>query len=118
MSEFQDFLKRRFAYVAIGEFKPGRFDEACSLYEEAVSTYGQGFEGTFLLQEPGTDRGISIIFWDSPADMEANRSKEHEAILKKMKPLFAKPPEVTFYEVVCDVQPLQRGVGSGEQVGR
>ncbi|MBD1850675.1 antibiotic biosynthesis monooxygenase [Leptolyngbya sp. FACHB-711] len=109
MSEFQDFLKRRFAYVAIGEFKPGKFDEACSLYEEAVSTYGQGFEGTFLLQEPGTDRGISIIFWDSPADMEANRSQEHEAILKKMKPLFAKPPEVTFYEVVCDVQPSENG---------
>ncbi|HEY9630732.1 MAG TPA: antibiotic biosynthesis monooxygenase [Coleofasciculaceae cyanobacterium] len=105
MSEFQDFLRRKFAYVAIGEFKSGKFDEAKQLYEEAISSYQQGFKGTYLLQEPGTDRGISIIFWESAADMESNRTEAHEDILKKMMPLFAKAPETAFYEVVCDIQP-------------
>ena len=105
MSEFQDFLRRKFAYVAIGEFKSGKFDEAKQLYEEAISSYQQGFKGTYLLQEPGTDRGISIIFWESAADMESNRTEAHEDILKKMTPLFAKAPETAFYEVVCDIQP-------------
>jgi len=105
MSEFQDFLRRKFAYVAIGEFKSGKFDEAKRLYEEAVASYEQGFKGTYLLQEPGTDRGISIIFWESASDMEANRTAAHEDILKKMMPLFAKTPETAFYEVVYDIQP-------------
>lgn len=105
MSEFQDFLRRTFAYVAIGEFKSGKFEEAQRLYEEAVSNYGEGFQGSYLLQEPGTDRGISIIFWESAADMEANRTEAHETILKKMIPLFAKAPTVNFYEVVCDIKP-------------
>ncbi|MBI4780116.1 MAG: antibiotic biosynthesis monooxygenase [Oscillatoriophycideae cyanobacterium NC_groundwater_1537_Pr4_S-0.65um_50_18] len=107
MSEFQDFLRRKFAYVAIGEFKSGKFDEAKQLYEEAISSYQQGFKGTYLLQEPGTDRGISIIFWESAADMESNRTEAHEEILKKMMPLFARAPETAFYEVVCDIQPKE-----------
>lgn len=105
MSEFQDFLKRTFAYVAIGEFKAGKFEEAQKLYEEAVSSYGEGFKGTFLLQEPGTDRGISIIFWENAADMEANRTTAHEDLIHRMSPLFAHAPTVGFYEVVCDIQP-------------
>lgn len=105
MSEFQDFLRRTFAYVAIGEFKSGKFEEAQRLYEEAITSYGEGFKGTYLLQEPGTDRGISIIFWESAADMEANRTDTHERILKQMSPLFAKAPTVSFYEVVYDLPP-------------
>lgn len=106
MSEFQDFLRRTFAYVAIGEFKTGKFEEAQRLYEEAVSSYGDGFKGTYLLQEPGTDRGISIIFWESAADMEeASHTERHDQLMKQMAPLFAKTPTVGFYEVVCDIQP-------------
>ncbi|AFY67014.1 antibiotic biosynthesis monooxygenase [Geitlerinema sp. PCC 7407] len=105
MSDFQDFLKHDFAYVAIGEFKPGRFDEAKNLYYEAVSTYGKGFRGAYLLQEPGTDRGISVIFWENIEDMEAHKSALYEAILKKMAPLFAEPPKPVFYEVVCSLHP-------------
>jgi heme-degrading monooxygenase HmoA len=104
MSDFQDFLKRQLAYVAIGEFKSGKFEEAQKLYEQAVATYGEGFRGTYLLQEPGTDRGIAIIFWESAADMEANRSEAHETLMKKMAPLFVEQPKTSFCEVVCDIQ--------------
>ncbi len=105
MSEFQDFLRHKFAYVAIGEFKPGKFDEAEQLFEKAVSTYDHGFEGAYLLQEPGTDRGIAIILWDSAEDMEANKSEAYQAILHKMAPLFLKPPTANFYELVSEIKP-------------
>jgi quinol monooxygenase YgiN len=105
MTEFQDFLKHKFAYVAIGEFKPGKFEEAEQLYEKAISTYTQGCKGSYLLQEPGTDRGIAIILWESVEDMEANQSEAYLAILNKMNPLFTKPPTTAFYEIVSEISP-------------
>ncbi|MCT7948413.1 antibiotic biosynthesis monooxygenase [Ancylothrix sp. C2] len=103
MSEFQDFLKHNYAYVAIGEFKPGQFEKAEQLYEKAVSNYGEGFKGSYLLQEPGTDKGIAIIFWESPGDMEANQTEASEAIIHEINPLFAKPPVTGLYEVVSKI---------------
>lgn len=105
MSEFQDFLKYKCAYVAIGEFKPGKFDEAEQLYEKAVSTYDRGFKGSFLLQEPGTDKGIAIVLWDSEDDMQANQSEAYQEILHKMNHLFAKPPITGCYEIVSEIGP-------------
>ncbi len=108
--DFHDFLKRRFVHVAIGEFKPGKFTEAQNLYEQAVSTYDQGFSRAYLLQEPGTDRGISVIFWDSVDDMDMNQTKEqHQSILKKMRPLFAGTPTTAVYELVSELEPARTG---------
>lgn len=104
--DFQDFLKRSYTQVTIGEFKPGKFAEARSIYETAISTYKDGFKGAYLLQEPGTDKGISVIFWESVDEMEANEHQENYLnILKKMSPLFAHAPTTTLYEVVCEIQP-------------
>ena len=105
MTDFQDFLRHKFAYVAIGEFKPGKFEEAKQLYEQAVATYTQGFEGAYLLQDSDSDRGIAIIFWDSPADMEDNTNEAYQAILNKMAPMFVKPPQTNFYQVVSEIEP-------------
>jgi heme-degrading monooxygenase HmoA len=105
MSEFHDFLKRQFAHVSIGEFKPGKFAEAQHLYEQAVSTYTHGFKGAYLLRDPGSDKGISVILWESVEDMTASQSEIHQAILKKMAPLFVQIPEVYMYEVVSEIQP-------------
>lgn len=105
MNDFQDFLTRDCAYVAIGEFKPGKFAEARDLYEQAVSTYAEGFKGAYLLQEPGSDRGISIILWNSLEAMQEHQTAAHEAILKKMAPLFATAPTTQLYDVLCDIHP-------------
>lgn len=104
MSEFFDHLRHKVAYVAIGEFKAGRFADAQRLYEKAVSTYVQGFQGAFLLQKPGTDEGIAVILWDQPGDMDANRSEGHEALMKEMNALFVKPPATDFYEVCSEIE--------------
>ncbi|ARV58582.1 antibiotic biosynthesis monooxygenase [Nostocales cyanobacterium HT-58-2] len=115
MSDFHDFLKHQFAYVAIGEFKPGKFEEAKRLYEQAVSTYTQGFKGAYLLQEPGTDKGIAVIFWENVGDMEANHSEAYDNILKKMTPLFVKTPTTSFYEVVCEIDPAETQASSTDR---
>lgn len=114
MSEFLDFLKHQYAYVAIGEFLPGKFGEAQQLFEAAVATYDRGFEGAYLLQEPNSDRGIAVIFWDEIDDMDANRNDRCEAILDKMAHLFVGTPSTNFYEV-CSRIPA--GKGNGETVG-
>lgn len=113
MSDFHDFLKHQFAYVAVGEFKPGKFEEAKRLYEQAVSTYTQGFKKAYLLQEPGTDKGIAVIFWENVEDMEANHSQAYDNILKEMTPLFVKPPSTYLHEVVCEIEPaVEQGTQS------
>lgn len=103
MSEFLDFLKHKYAYVAIGEFKPGRFADAQRLYEKAVSTYTQGFKGAFLLQQPGTDKGIAVIMWEKIEDMEAHQNEAYQKILDEMNPLFAATPITEFYEVCSEI---------------
>jgi heme-degrading monooxygenase HmoA len=107
MSEFLDFLKHKYAYVAIGEFKPGKLAEAEQMFETIVSTYQQGFKGSYFLQEPGTDRGIAVIFWENIEDMDANKSEFSEEILNQMKHLFAKPPQTSFYEVHSEIMPQE-----------
>lgn len=104
MGDFQDFLTRECVHVAVGEFKPGKFDTARKLYEEAVATYAGGFKGAYLLRDPASDRGISVIFWNSVEEMEANQGETHRQILKQMAPLFTQLPDVRTYEVVCSIE--------------
>ena len=100
MSEFMDYLTREYAYVAIGEFKPGKFPEAKALYEKAIASYAEGFKGSYLLQLPGTDKGIAIVFWDSMEAMQASETEVHQAIIKQLSHLFATNPNTNVYEVV------------------
>jgi heme-degrading monooxygenase HmoA len=104
MQEFDDFLKHKYAYIAIGEFQPGRFAEAQKLYEKAVSTYTKGFKGAYLLQKPGTDEGIAVIMWENPGDMSAHQNETYEQIMKEMSSLFAKSPETNFYELCSEIK--------------
>lgn len=105
MSDFQDFLAHRFAHVTLGEFQAGKFEEAKQLYNEAVSTFSQGFKGAYLLQEQGTNKGISVIFWDDEESMKANITDEYKAVLSRMMPLFASLPDPISYEVVSEIRP-------------
>jgi len=105
MSDFMDFLKHKYAYIALGEFKPGKFTEAKELYEKAVATYNEGFKGAYLLQLPGTEKGIAVIFWEGVENMDANQSDTYKAALAEMSHLFAKPPETNFYQIVTEILP-------------
>ncbi|NJP11216.1 MAG: antibiotic biosynthesis monooxygenase [Leptolyngbyaceae cyanobacterium RU_5_1] len=119
MEDFQDFLTYKVAHVTIGEFQLGKFDQARKLYQEAVSTYGQGFRGAYLLQEKGTERGIAVTLWDSEESMNTNESRDaHRAVLRKMMPLFADTPKTTYYEVVTEIEPVEKGESESEEMKR
>jgi heme-degrading monooxygenase HmoA len=107
MSDFQDFLKRKYANVAIGEFKPGMFAKMQQLYEAAIKTYKdkEGFVRAYLLREPGTERGISVILWEGEDEMATQESEEYKAILEQMGPLFAHPPTLRTFELVEEFSP-------------
>jgi heme-degrading monooxygenase HmoA len=104
-NDFQDFLKHQLAHVAIGEFKPGKFEQAQQLYEQAVATYTHGFKGAYLLREAETNKGISVIMWESIDAMDTSQNEAHQAILKKMAPLFTQAPTTAIYEVVVGIEP-------------
>jgi hypothetical protein len=103
MDFLQNFLKRKFTQVAIGEFELSKFEVAKRIYEALVLTYKDGFKGTYLLQEPVTDKEISVIFRESVEEMEAHQIEADQNILKKMIPLFVKAPNTAIYEVVCEI---------------
>lgn len=103
MTDFTDFLRHKQAYIAIGEFKAGRFCEARQLYEKAVKTYDSGFQGAYLFQEPGTDKGIAVILWDNVDNMEAHQSPTYQKIVRELSGLFVAPPKVKFYEVCSEI---------------
>ncbi|MBV5260912.1 antibiotic biosynthesis monooxygenase [Synechococcus moorigangaii CMS01] len=102
-----DCLRHKVAYVAIGEFKPGRFAQAQNLYEKAVSSYSEGFRGAFLLQKIGSegDKGIAMILWDNIEDMDNNQTELSQKIMAEMSPLFVAPPETDFYQVCSEIKP-------------
>ena len=62
-----------------------------------------------MLQEPGTDKGIAIILWDSEEDMKANENEAYQTILNQINPLFAKPPITGCYQIVSEVAPKNQG---------
>jgi heme-degrading monooxygenase HmoA len=103
MSDFQDFLRQPIAYVAIGEFKSGKFPEAKQIFDEVIATYSVGFRGAYLLQEEDSDRGVAIIFWDNAEAMAENQTTVQDHLLQRMGPLFVKAPETRICDIVTAI---------------
>ena len=59
MTEFLDFLRHKYAYVAIGEFKPGSFAEARQLYEKSSVNLYRGIQGRLFA--PGNPARIEEL---------------------------------------------------------
>jgi len=108
MTDFLDHLQHKFAYVAIGKFKAGKFNEAQKIYEEAVATYKTGFKGAYLLQKPGTDEAIAVILGDKMEDMQAHQTAAYEKIINKINPLYARRPTISFYQVCSEIMPDEK----------
>lgn len=105
MDDFHDCLHHPVVHVVAGEFKPGQFETAQRLYAEAIATYRQGFHRAYLLREPGSDRGLSIILWNSWDDMdEQQRDAAHQRILQQMGSLFQQRPHSRVYELACQIE--------------
>jgi len=92
-----------YARVTISLIQPGKFDQAIGLYRDSVvpaAKQQKGFKGLYNLGDRGTGKGLSIVFWDTEADMKAGEaSGYYQQQLGKFKDLFAAPPVLEHYGV-------------------
>ena len=91
------------ARVVMVRIQPDKTDEAADLYRDSVVPAGQqqpGFQGTLLLVDPDTGKGISVTMWESEAAMERSEDSGYlKEQLAKFGSLFAEPPRAEHYEV-------------------
>jgi heme-degrading monooxygenase HmoA len=96
-----------YARVTIVQIRPGKMDEAISIFRDSVVPAGKeqkGHQGHYLLTDREKGKGISISLWETEADLTAGESSGHYlAQLAKFKDIFAAPPVRENYEV--SVQP-------------
>jgi heme-degrading monooxygenase HmoA len=85
-----------YARVTIVHIQPEKQTEAVEIYRESVVPAARqqpGFNGAFLLTEPSSNKGYSITFWETEADMKAGEtSGYYQAQLAKIASLVAAPP--------------------------
>jgi heme-degrading monooxygenase HmoA len=83
--------------------KLDRLDEAITLFAESVipaARTQRGFKDMYLLTDRATGKGLSIGFWESETDADANeKSGYYQEQLGKFRDLFAAPPVRQAYEV-------------------
>jgi heme-degrading monooxygenase HmoA len=108
-----------FARLTIVQVKSDKMDETIKIYEDSVvpaAKSQKGFQGTYLLTDRNTGKGIACTLWDSEEDAIANEQSgylwdsEEDAIANeqsgyyqeqvgKFKDVFTSPPVQEGYEV-------------------
>jgi heme-degrading monooxygenase HmoA len=96
-----------YARVITAQVQPGKIEEAISIYRNAVVPAVQqqkGFKGISLLVDRNTGKGMSIVLWETEADMTAGEvSGFLREQIAKMAPTFAAPPITKHCEVSVHV---------------
>jgi heme-degrading monooxygenase HmoA len=92
-----------FARLTIVQVKVDKMDETIKIYEDSVvpaAKSQKGFQGTYLLTDRNTGKGIACTLWDSEEDAIANeQSGYYQEQVGKFKDLFTAPPVQEGYEV-------------------
>ncbi len=92
-----------FARLTIVQVKIDKLDETIKIYEDSIITAAKsqkGFQGTYLLTDRSTGKGISCTLWDSEEDAVANeQSGYYQEQVGKFKDFFTAPPVQEGYEV-------------------
>ena len=92
-----------YARVTIVQIQPGKTDEAIGIYRDSVvpaAKQQKGFKGLHLLTDRNTGKGISVVLWETEAEMKAGESSGwYQQQLAKFKDLFGAPPVRELYEV-------------------
>jgi heme-degrading monooxygenase HmoA len=93
-----------YARVTIATFKPGKVDEGIKILRDSVipaAKKQKGFKKYFALGDTATGKGMSIVMWNTEADMMAGESNEYyKGQLDKLGPFMAGPPTTERYEVM------------------
>ena len=92
-----------YARVSIAQGQPGKEDEIAHLHQDSVVPACQqqkGFKGLYLLNDPKTNKGMTITLWDTEADMTVGESSGHyQQQVAKFKDVLSGPVVRESYEV-------------------
>jgi heme-degrading monooxygenase HmoA len=92
-----------FARMTIMMVRQDRIDEAIKVYTESVvpaAKKQKGYRGACLLTNLQEGKGISVTFWDSRRDAEANEDNlYYQEQLAKFLDMFSGPPIREGYDV-------------------
>ena len=106
------------ARVTVSQIKPDKIDEALALYRDSVvptAKQQRGFKALLNLSDRTTGKGLSIVLWETEADMKAGEaSGYYQQQLAKFKDLFATPPVKEHYEVAVQEWPEKAGAAGME----
>jgi len=93
-----------FARITTVQIKSNTLDETEKIYRESVipaAKSQKGYQGTYLLADRKTGKGVAFTLWDSEEDAIANeQSGYYREQLDKFKDVFAAPPIREGYEVI------------------
>ena len=93
-----------FARITTIQIKSNTLDETEKIYRESVipaAKSQKGYQGTYLLADRKTGKGVAFTLWDSEEDAIANeQSGYYREQLDKFKDVFAAPPIREGYEVI------------------
>lgn len=85
-----------FARMTIMMLQPDKMDEAVEIYKKSVvpaAKKQKGFRGACLLRDDLAGKGISVTFWNTKKNAEANEANlYYQEQLAKFLPLCSGPP--------------------------
>jgi len=91
------------ARVITVQSTPSDMERAIDTYKSSVipeASKMPGFKNAFLLAEAATGQAISIVLWETEADMIAGEDSEYlQNQITKFGAIFDAPPAIEHYEV-------------------
>ena len=87
--------------------QPGKTQEAIDLFKSAVvpaQKAQKGYQGSYLMTDASSGKGLAISVWESEADMMAGESSGGylQETIAKFGSLFAGPPDFDHYELTVE----------------
>jgi heme-degrading monooxygenase HmoA len=93
-----------YARVVTSQYQAGKLEEAIQIYRESILPEARkrpGFKGAIGLVDPSTGKAMSIVLWQTEADMRAGEtSGSLQAQLAKIVAFLATAPLIETFEVV------------------
>ncbi len=93
-----------FARTVTVQSQPGKAEETARTYRDSIVPAAReqtGFKGAFLLQDQNTGKGVSLVLWETEADMTAGEASGYlQQQIAKVAATFATPPVTEHFEVV------------------
>jgi heme-degrading monooxygenase HmoA len=89
--------------VTVATTLPGKTDDVLRIERDSIvpaCKQQKGFKGLYLLHDHKTNKGLTITFWETEADMRAAEvSGFYQQQVAKVKEVLAAPPVREEYEV-------------------